>query len=775
MTSIAKRRFRRRPAPSIIRSLCLLSCCALLGVLARANAQTAGDAAEAAEKSSVGKLDTIVVTAERRETKLQDTPIAVSYLSADAIENNRITDLGDVALRTPNVNYVQFSTQESYFSIRGTLINNNAAGWDDAVSTFIDDVPATGLGDNDPDLFDLKSIEVLRGPQGTLFGRNVTGGAVVIHTLQPSFDPLSRIQLTYGSDNLTELRALATGPLHDDAVAGKISLSIRRRDDFVDNIVLGGKTAGIKQGDIRGQLLWKAAEGLEVLFGADFLREESSGYATKLKGDFVPEPFPALSYSPDITNQGYNGSNSRKIGGFEVRVNWQNSLGTLTSISGYRSVNDYFPNSVIGDPANQVLAVGLVKDSQFSQEVRFASADHSRFNWIVGLFGLHSNKREANPLNFAFSPLTLAGMFSPVTNYAEDADQRVGSDNYAIFGEGTYALLDTLKITVGGRESYERKSGSSIIAYTVNDPTLPPGSASYAHTWNSFTPKLTVAFQPNRDFMLYGTIAKGFKSGGYDLSGANGASSAEVSRLLATPFAPETVWSYELGEKATGFDGRLILDLAAFTARYKDLQTSQLIPSTANAGVPIAVTTNAGGATVNGVEFESQAAPISWLTLGLNYAYMDAHFTDLVQSSVQPPVLLTGNRVPYAPRNQVHLSAAGRWPLSAVHSILEVGADETYRSRIFFDNANTAPSYLQDASVWKGILNVHVNLSRDDSKWKVSLWAKNATDRRPVLHAANVTALLEDLNDLGNHPNGTIFLAKYYPERILGVTFTRQF
>jgi iron complex outermembrane recepter protein len=734
-------------------------------------AQSAGD--PAANNVEAGRLETVVVTAERRETNLQETPIAVSYLSADTIEKDRITDLGDVALRVPNVSYVQFSTQESYFSIRGTLINNNAAGWDDAVSTFIDDVPATGLGDNDPDLFDLKSIEVLRGPQGTLFGRNVTGGAVVIHTLPPSFEPLSKIQLTYGSNNLAEIRALATGPLYSDVLAGKISVSLRRRDDYIDNLALGGKTAGVEQGDVRGQLLWKAGDDLMVLLGGDFLRETSAGYATKLKGDFVPEPFPTLSYSPDVTNQAYNGSNDRKIGGLVLRATWLNQLGTLTSISGFRTVNDNFPNSLIADPANQVLADGIVKDSQFTQELRLASVSDRRFSWIVGFFGLHSNKREANPLFFNFSPQTLAGIFSPVTLYNEDLDQRVRSDSYALFGEATYALVDTLKITLGGRESYERKAGSSIVAYSVIDPTLIPGSADYSHSWNSFTPKLTVTFEPNRDFMVYGTVAKGFKSGGYDLSGASGTSPSEVSSLLATPFAPETVWSYELGEKYTGFDKRLTLDLTAFTARYKDLQTSQLVPST-NAGVPIAVTTNAGGASVSGAEFESQAAATPWLTLGLNYAYMDARFTNLLDS-LQPPQLLTGKRIPYAPKNQVHVSAVGRWPVSFARGTLEVVADETYRSRIFFDNANTAPTYLQDASVWKGILNLHVGFTDNDEKWKVFLWAKNATDRRPLLHAANVTVLLENLDDLANHPDGTIFLAKYYPERTLGVSITRTF
>src|SRR5882757_2255713 len=147
---------------------------------AQANLERAGP--------DTARLEEIVVTAEKRDTKLQETPIAISYISGNAIENNRITDLADVALRVPNLTYTQFSTQESYFSIRGTLINNNAAGYDEAVSTFVDDVPATGLGDNDPDLCDLAGIEVLRGPQGTLFGRNVTGGAVVIRTLAPNRD-----------------------------------------------------------------------------------------------------------------------------------------------------------------------------------------------------------------------------------------------------------------------------------------------------------------------------------------------------------------------------------------------------------------------------------------------------------------------------------------------------------------------------------------------------------------------------------------------------------
>ena len=131
-------------------------------------------------------LEEVIVTAQKRETRLQDTPVAVSAFTPDSIERDRIQSIDDIALRAPSMTFVQFNKGEAYISIRGTLVNTPGAGWDDSVTTFIDDVPMTGAGDNSPDLYDLRSIEVLRGPQGTLFGRNVTGGAIVIHTLQPS-------------------------------------------------------------------------------------------------------------------------------------------------------------------------------------------------------------------------------------------------------------------------------------------------------------------------------------------------------------------------------------------------------------------------------------------------------------------------------------------------------------------------------------------------------------------------------------------------------------
>jgi outer membrane receptor protein involved in Fe transport len=143
--------------------------------------------------------------------------------------------------------------------------------------------------------------------------------------------------------------------------------------------------------------------------------------------------------------------------------------------------------------------------------------------------------------------------------------------------------------------------------------------------------------------------------------------------------------------------------------------------------------------------------------------------------AANPPISLNGKRIPYSAKNQVNVSAEVRAPVSALKGEVIFGIDDTYRSRIFFDNANSAPLYMQDASEWKGILNLHVDLAPDTAVWRASLWAKNVADKRPVLHAADVTTLLENLDDLNNHPSGTIFLTKYYPERTLGVTFTRNF
>src|SRR5580704_2282995 len=233
--------------------------------------------AEDAAPTTGPQLEEVLVTAERRESKLQDTPIAVSVIDGAQIQREQLVNLSEIAAKAPSITFNQVNHSESFISIRGTTIGNDAAGIDQGVSVFIDEVPTTGFGDDSPDIYDLQSVEVLRGPQGTLFGRNVTGGAVLIRTAPPSFTESGRVTATYGSDNLMELQGFDTGPLVQNIVAGKISVDVRRRDDFLTNLFLHDKTYGENLGSLRAQLLWTPSSELRVLFGGDYLDDTSAG------------------------------------------------------------------------------------------------------------------------------------------------------------------------------------------------------------------------------------------------------------------------------------------------------------------------------------------------------------------------------------------------------------------------------------------------------------------------------------------------------------------
>jgi iron complex outermembrane receptor protein len=405
--------------------------------------------------------------------------------------------------------------------------------------------------------------------------------------------------------------------------------------------------------------------------------------------------------------------------------------------------------------------------------VRIASPTDRRLTWLAGIFYLHSDKREGGPIGFFFNPNTVAGLFSPDNNYVQNSTQSVATDSFALFGEADYALTSVLKFTFGARASVERKSGRSVVTYSIVDlSNIPPADVTYAHTWSAFTPKFTLTYQPNHNLMVYGTISEGFKSGGYDLSGASAASgsglpdgSALVNAALARPFDQETVWNYEIGEKLTALDDRLTLDSALFDDEYHNLQTSQLVLIN---GIPVPITSNAGNARVWGLEVESQWSPAQWVDFGLTYAYMDAHFTS-------PGTGFQGARIPYAPKDQVHASVDFHYPLAGDAGKVDLYFDYTYHTRIFFDNANTAQPFLQSKSVWNGIVNGHLQYTSADTRWRLSVWGKNITAAEPVLHAADVTVVFQSLNEFLSGAPDFLGLVKYYPVRTWGVTVTRTF
>src|SRR5882762_4501311 len=295
-------------------------------------AQLLAGAVSATDSDQTSSLDPvelteIVITATRRDTTLEETPISITVLDQNTIDQRRITDLSGVAQLTPGLVFTPLSRQQSYPSIRGTTRGGSAAGSDSGVSVFIDEVPTTGVGDDNIDLFDVQSIQVLRGPQGTLFGRNTTGGAILLQTLPPSMGYDAKAQLTYGRFNLAELRAFITGPLVDNTLAGKVVVEARRQDGYVHDPYLDQQLLSTQLGGVRGQLLWNPNKDVRVLFGADYNVDRSPYKVAQLCGNFQPSLFPRLGYSPEEADQGVPSSGNARTGGAFARVDYSVPIG----------------------------------------------------------------------------------------------------------------------------------------------------------------------------------------------------------------------------------------------------------------------------------------------------------------------------------------------------------------------------------------------------------------------------------------------------------------
>jgi iron complex outermembrane receptor protein len=746
--------------------------CALGIVLAAAAYMSSALAEDAALQAGAPnpQLEEVLVTAERRESKLQDTPIAVSVIDGSEIQRESLVNLSEIAAKAPSITFNQVNHSESFISIRGTTIGNDAAGIDQGVSVFIDEVPTTGFGDDSPDLYDLRSVEVLRGPQGTLFGRNVTGGAVLIRTMPPSFTESGRVTATYGSDNLMEVQGFDTGPLVENVLAGKVAVDVRRRDDFLTNLTLHDKTYGENLGSLRGQLLWTPNSEVRVLFGGDYLDDTSAGKTQWLVGNFQPSLFPALSYSPDDTNQGSNAHTSKKVGGLLTHVDWELPIATLTSITGYRKVDEHVHFSTSGDPFNSIISDPVTHDHQISEELRISSSAGERLTWVGGLFYLHADRAYLQTVSYDAVPGTrlnvlaqfgipsLARFLSP---YVNQANQRVAVDSRAAFGETTFEMTTGLKLTVGARYSSESKSGHTEISDTsVTNPAL--SSGPYSKTWTAFTPKALLSYEPVSDVMMYVSATKGFESGGYD---TNGTTNAE----LASAYNPEYVWSYEGGIKTAFMDRRLQINLAVYDAEYKDLQTRNFDPISGNI-----IAGNAAKARVRGSELEVEMLPIDWLTLGLSYSYTDAKYRSYLipNAPPSPPTDNSGHTIPFTPRNAANLRAETHFGAPRGGKI-RIGADVTYRSAIQFNDANSTPSFIVAKSAYHGVLNMHATWSSSDERFEVTGWAKNVTDKRAIINNADLSNFFDTFAEYNK--GGYVSIDNWNDPRTVGISLTRRF
>ncbi|MCI3134794.1 TonB-dependent receptor [Phenylobacterium aquaticum] len=692
-----------------------------------------GGQALAADAAGGVQIEEVVVTAQKREQKLQDVPVAVSAFNDKALQAQAVQGLTDLSAKSPNVVLAPVGAYPyaSAFYIRGL-------GFADVESTF---EPAVGVEMNGvylarnsgalQDFFDIDSVEILRGPQGTLYGRNTIGGVVSVRTKRPNpGDPFSgEVQATVGDHGRAEGRLALNVPLND-TFAARGSLLYKTYDGYVHNATLN-KTVGDNE-TLSGRLtlVAKPNDVFDAALVLDGDRERGSGAAFRnaaLPGNvyynFSPDTGTATPVIPAGTSNPkdpYTVYDNTPIfanvdtWGAALTANWKLDLGTVTSVTGYRSFKDKVQSDYDGSAVNFFYAYRDQSHEQFSQEIRLASSTGGAFDYVVGAYYLNQHYAITN---------TQGGLIYKGATASQIAGQR--NIAWALFGQGDYHVNDRLTLTAGGRYSYEEKR-------FTNQPLFFTASKSYDDHWDNFSPKLSANYKFTPDVMAYATWSKGFRSGGY-----NGRAASYTS---AGPYASETVESYEVGVKSELFERRLRLNGAAFSSKYTDMQVgSQGLTS---AGIYESIVTNAGEARIDGVEGEALWLVGGGWRINANLAWLDArfekNFTDFTSDGINNPTDNSDLPLAYAPKWSGSFGVTYDRDLSFGH--LSANANAVYMDDIYTSGGvlnRTSTVQMRPANT---LYDAAITLEGTQG-WRVSLWGKNLADKAVINNTFGLGAL----------------------------------
>ena len=670
--------------------------------------------------SQSSALEEVIVTAERRAQDAQDVPIALTIIGGSEISPSGISSISDVALKTPNLTFTQFNIGEPQLFLRGLGTTIDSAGADPTVSVFIDDVYVGRSAGATSDLYDLERIEVLRGPQGTLYGRNVTGGAISIVTKRPSNEFEAKLGVTVGNYGLTVLRGLVDGPIGDN-LAGNLSFSKRDRDGYAYSNRSGQELDDADNFSLRGKLLWDISDNTELLLGFDYSTDDNNGQCrnlTKLDnpagdhnagGVFVPvlQQIKADTNSEDprtcaMTIEQYA---ERDVFGLSARLQMEFTNGlSLTSITAYRELEYSWLQELGGldSPPNLLSVEDNEGDDadQISQEFRLTK-DGDRLFWVAGAYYFKENVDRFANVPIFFGP---GSPVAPGALLDRSWLQSATNTSMALFGQVVWSMTDALALTLGGRHTWDEKEMDN--AYYSS-----PGNEVYnfkglEESWDEFTPRVTVDWQVTDDHMLFATWSKGYKSGVF-------ISQNTTAALAETPLEPEEATNMEIGAKTRWFDNRLQFNLVYFDLENENQQLFRLENFT--------LVSENFGTESSGIELDFIAALGKNLTLSGMYASLDA---EIVGGQ------FAGNVAPRSPDYKYSVALNYNAALGN-GAILDFDASVSYSDNWYMEATNQGVSYMDDYS----IVDASVRYTSSGGNWEVTLWGKNLSDELVTSHS----------------------------------------
>ncbi len=514
-------------------------------------------------------LEEVVVTAQRRTEPLQHVPIAVTAFDDDEIEMAGIATMNNLSLHTPGFVISNYNKTTPQFFIRGIGSNASGASDDSSVALFIDDVYISRPGSFDGDIFSVDSIEVLRGPQGTLYGKNVVGGVIKVTSKKPSDDATVKLATELGHLDHQNLQAYVNAPLGMNA-AGNFSVSRQRRDGFVKNTVTEEKERDEDSVSLRGRLEFCPDDDTELSLILDSSKGRLNGSGRVLMGElFFGLPAPSLNdlYRTDTPVVGFTDSDSQGIS-FSANINtthWR-----WTAISAYRK-NDYsFEEDIIPTQLIRTV-VNLVDEEsqQFSQEIRVTNHNSGEHEFTAGMYYLNEYVDRIESWDLRELAVLFGVPASVASGEIDTFDANNKTNSYAVFSQWDYHFTDTMTLSLGGRytrESKEFKScatGSNLLDF--NFLIEPYCNVDETDTWTDFSPKTVLMYEPRESLHWYLSYTKGFKSGAFN-------SLADSRASAVSSVDPESANQFELGLKSIWFDKSLRLNAVVFTIDYDDLQ-----------------------------------------------------------------------------------------------------------------------------------------------------------------------------------------------------------
>ncbi|MBS0394703.1 MAG: TonB-dependent receptor [Proteobacteria bacterium] len=683
----------------------------LVGALGAALALTL--AASAAPAQEV--LEEVVVTAQKRSQNLQEVPVAVDAFTGSSLAEAGAVQPLDLALITPNLTSKNaVGNTAPIFALRGLSLNDFATNGTQPVGVYLDEVYLVNNSQLAFQMMDLERVEVLKGPQGTLYGRNTTAGAVNFITNKPTPNFDAGVSLTAGEWQLFGAEAYVNGALGDH-LSGRFSVAGERQfEGFFVNDTNGDHWGQSRRANWRGQLLWDLG-ATHVLVNLHGGIDKSDDWYYKYIADASGLPLGqqlaavAASGNPDIFHGQHTLSPQPYIdnlsNGLTVSVDHDYGTATLKSITGVESL-EYARTEDYGSvpfPVGWNYYPGHLL--QYSEELRLTSNGDHAWNWIVGLFAGHDRLKESDVYNELDNPIYQGYIFNE--KYTQDVT------NFALFTHNEVKLTDALRLTLGLRYTDEEKQyvGGTLVAQS--DPALAfdtcPCTVDTTLHYHEPTGKLGLDWRVG-DAMLYVSASRGYKSGG-----VTGFYVTDVG--AKAPYNPEFINAYEAGFKSSWLDKTLRLNGAVFYYDYRDLQAFGVIPN--DQGFPEFRIFNVSKSRVTGGELEASWLPVGGLKIDVGLGLLN---TKVVESDVGG--VDVGNRLGNAPNLELDTSISYRWALSASLTAT-AGVDVNWRGGTFYYVQNT-PDQFEAAYV---LVDPRLTIGAPNDAWKLSLWAKNATNK----------------------------------------------